>query len=181
MKELSLHILDIVQNSIRAEATEIGIEIEENPESDEYSITIRDNGFGMDTDTLKKVNDPFYTSRTTRKVGLGISLFKQNAEQTGGKLILESELGKGTVLKAVFVLSSIDRPPLGDMAGTLSILIGANPDLNFTYTHQTVNGNFILRTIELKEIMEGIPLNHPEVIKYMKELISNNLESIKVS
>ena len=119
MKDLSSHMMDIVQNSIRAEASWIQIRICEDPEADLFLIEIQDNGCGMDEATLARVRDPFFTSRTVRKVGLGIPLLQQNAERTGGKVSIVSQPGQGTTLTARFGHSHLDRPPLGDVAETL--------------------------------------------------------------
>ncbi len=179
MTELSLHILDIVQNSITAQASLISIIIDEDIKNDKYTITITDNGTGMDSETLIKVTDPFYTSRTTRKVGVGISLFKQNAEQTGGSLNIESTQGVGTSLTAIFGHSNIDRPILGDIAGTMTLLIGANPQIRFIYEHKTPVSDFQFDTEEVKSELEGVPINHPDIIKILKELITENLKLIE--
>lgn len=181
MNELSLHILDIVQNSIAANASVIEIIIDEDQAKDRYLIEINDNGKGMSEEVLQEVADPFFTSRTTRKVGLGISLLKQNAEQTGGSLSIFSEEGKGTKLTATFSHKHLDRPVLGDMAGTMTLLIGANPQIRFIYTHCTPLSDFEFDTNEVKEELEGTPINHPDILKALKELIEENLEMIESS
>lgn len=179
MKELSLHILDIVQNSITAGSSLIEVNVEENKNTDRYIITIIDNGKGMDEEVMKNVTDPFYTTRTTRKVGVGISLFKQNAEQSGGNFSIESKIGEGTKVQAVFQLSNIDRPIMGDIAGTMTLLIGANPGIRFIYTHKTEVGDFEFDTSEVVEELEDVPISHPDILKMLKELINENLEMIR--
>jgi len=179
MKELSLHILDIVQNSITAEASKIEILIVENITGNQYVITITDNGKGMDDEMLKIVTDPFFTTRTTRKIGVGISLFKQNAEQTGGSLMIESTVGEGTTLKAIFGYDHLDRPVLGDIAGTMTLLIGANPQIRFIYNHYTALSEFEFDTNEVKEELGKVPINHPDILKALKELIVENLDMIE--
>ena len=129
MQTLSDHILDIAQNSIRAKASRVEIDLQENLTNDSLVISIKDNGCGMDATTLAKVTDPFFTSRTVRKVGLGIPLFKQNAEATGGSLVIESKPGEGTTTAATFTLSHWDRPPMGDIAGSIVILVESIPSL----------------------------------------------------
>ena len=181
MKDLSLHILDIVQNSIRAKATIIGIEIIENPEENRMTIKISDDGNGMNKDELQRATDPFYTSRTTRKVGLGLSLFKQNAEMTVGTFNLESELGKGTKVTAVFGLNHLDRPVMGDLVGTLLLLICSSGETDYVFKHQTPSGEFILDTRELKQTLENVSINHPEVRSFLKEMLQENLEQIQIS
>lgn len=178
MKDLSLHILDIVQNSIVAGANLIQVEIVEDKQQNTFTITISDNGSGMDKETLEKVTDPYFTSRTTRKVGLGLPLFKQNAERTGGHFQLESEPGKGTKVTAVFVHDNLDRPVLGDIAGVMVILAQANPFLDFVYSHQTGNGKYIFDTCEVKEMLEDMPISNPQMSKILKEMIQENLKEI---
>ncbi len=178
MKDLASHIMDIVQNSIRAQASEIVVRINENHLNDQFIIEINDNGTGMDEATLSRVRDPFFTSRTVRKVGLGIPLLQQNAERTGGKLCITSALGQGTRLSVCFVHSHWDRPPLGNIAQTLSLLIAANPGLHFVYQHTTDHGNYLLDTDELKAIFGNIPLNHPDVVSSLEEFIRENLKEI---
>lgn len=179
MTELSLHILDIVQNSIAAQSSLISIIIEEDIKNDKYIIRIVDNGTGMDSETLSKVTDPFFTSRTTRKVGVGISLFKQSAEQTGGSFNIESAPGKGTSVTAIFGHSNIDRPILGDIAGTMTLLIGANQQIRFIYEHITPVSDFQFDTEEAKAELEGVPINHPDILRALKELIEENLKLIE--
>ncbi|MFY9153011.1 MAG: ATP-binding protein [Prolixibacteraceae bacterium] len=181
MKDLSLHILDIVQNSIRAKARLIRIEIIEKPVSDQLIITITDDGSGMNDEQLKRAADPFYTSRKTRKVGLGLSLLRQNAESTGGTFEIESALGKGTKVIATFGLSHLDRPVLGDLTGTLLILISSPGESDFVFRHQTPSGEFALDTREIKLTLDGVQLSHPEIRVFLKELVQENLEQIQIS
>jgi anti-sigma regulatory factor (Ser/Thr protein kinase) len=181
MKDLSLHILDIVQNSIRAKAKLIEIEINELPKENQLIITITDDGSGMNPEQLKSAIDPFYTSRTTRKVGLGLSLFKQNAEMTGGTFNLESELGKGTKVTATFGLNHLDRPVMGDLVGTLLILICTPEEIDYVIKHQTPSGKFVLDTREIKQTLENVPINNPEVRSFLKEMLKENLEQIQIS
>jgi nitrogen-specific signal transduction histidine kinase len=181
MTEISLHILDIVQNSIRAQASLIRIEIDDDAKNDLLTIVISDNGKGMDIETLAQVADPFFTTRTTRKVGLGLSLLKQNAEQTGGSFSIESEVGKGCHTKAVFVLSHLDRQPMGDMAGTMTLLIGANPDIRFIYTHKTALSALEFDTLEAKDELDGVPISHPDILKAIRNLIEDTLDMIEAT
>jgi hypothetical protein len=181
MKDLSLHILDIVQNSIRAKASLIGIEISELPENDQLIITITDDGLGMSQEQVLKAIDPFYTSRTTRKVGLGLSLFKQNAEMTDGSFHIESELRKGTKVTTVFGLKHIDRPVMGDLTGTLLLLICSTDGTDYVFKHQTPSGVFELDTREIKQTLEDVPITHPDVRNFLKEMIQENLEQIQIS
>lgn len=181
MKDLSMHILDIAQNSIRAKASEIIIGIDEKPETDEYIIAIEDNGCGMDDSELAKAIDPFYTSRTTRKVGLGLSLLKQNAENTGGRFSISSEKNIGTKLVAIFGFNNIDRPVLGDIVGSLMILFSSSEEINFVYTHKTSSGEFSVKTSEINEMLDGVPIHNREIRNFLIDYLSTNLKQIQIS
>jgi anti-sigma regulatory factor (Ser/Thr protein kinase) len=178
MKDLSMHIMDIIQNSVRAEATLVELEIKESKKDDLFSILIKDNGFGMTEEVLAKAIDPFFTTRTTRKVGLGLSLLKQNAEQTGGSMKIISKQGVGTELKAVFSHSHLDRPVLGDIAGTMVLLVGANPEMDFIYKHITDEGEYVFNTKEVKEVLDDMPVSDPNIMLYLKEMIKENLNTL---
>ncbi len=180
MKELSLNILDITYNSVKAKATKIEIIVAESEHSDLIEITIRDNGCGMDEAFLKQVTDPFVTTRTTRKVGLGIPLFKQSAEDAGGSFSIESTVGQGTVVCASFRLNHLDRAPIGDMSSTLTSLIQANDSIRFVYTHRTDQGTFVLDTDDLHaQLGDEIPLSEPAVLNWIGEYINENLDHIQ--
>ncbi len=181
MKDISLHILDIVQNSTRAKATEIEVQLEEKPAEDQLILTIKDNGSGIAPEMLKTITDPYTTSRTSRKVGMGLSLLRQNTELSEGHFSIGSELGKGTELSAAFGLSHIDRPPLGDIEGTMALIISSHPEINIIYKHICPGGEVALSTAELKEQLEGVPLSHPEVIRFIKEFLKENLQEIKAA
>ncbi|AZR73307.1 histidine kinase [Anoxybacter fermentans] len=178
MRELSLHILDIAQNSIRAGATEIQIRIDISTMKDELIIEIEDNGCGMSKEMAEKALDPFMTTRTTRRVGLGLPLFKAAAERCDGELELQSEEGKGTLVRARFKLSHIDRAPLGDIAGTIVTLIQGNPEIDFIYRHRYDDQEYCLSTRMLRRELEGIPLNHPEVLEFIAKDISLGLNGM---
>lgn len=181
MNELALHILDIVQNSIRAKAKLVQIKLIEKPGDDEYLIEITDDGEGMNEDQLAKANDPFFTSRTTRKVGLGLSLIQQTAELSEGYFQLSSEKDKGTHLKVKFGFHHVDRPILGDIAGTLLILANNEQETDFVYTHLTPKGDFQLDTREVKKSLGDIPLSNPQIRKFLRDMIHENLEQIQIS
>jgi DNA mismatch repair ATPase MutL len=136
MEELALHILDIVENSLRAGATEVEIAVIENSLADSLTIEITDDGSGMDAATVEQALDPFFTTKSVRKVGLGLSLFREAARAAGGDLAIDSNPDRGTHIKATFQASHVDRQPLGDMGKTLKVLIIANPEVHFRYTHQ---------------------------------------------
>ena len=144
MQDIASHIMDIVKNSIRANAGKVEILVGENPQLDSYVLSIKDNGDGMDSETLARITDPFYTSRKVRKVGLGIPLLKHNAEATGGNIEISSEKGKGTSVTANFTPSHIDMPPEGDVAGTIVLMLIANPNIELIYKHIYNNGEFII-------------------------------------
>jgi hypothetical protein len=178
MLELSLHILDIVENSTRAGATAVYITIIEGISQDLLSIEIRDNGSGMSEDIVAKVLDPFYTTKTVRKVGLGLPMLAQAAERTEGNFILESKGGEGTRVVAEFKFSHIDRQPLGDIISTLITLIAGNSNVDFIYRHEHNNRVFILDTREVKKEIEGVPINHVEVLHFLRQHIQEGLNEI---
>lgn len=179
MPEISLNILDVAQNSVTAGASLIQITIAASTSEDLLTVKIEDNGCGMSQEQVAHVTDPFYTTRTTRKVGLGIPFFKMAAEITGGSFTIESTKGKGTVTTAVFVLSSIDRMPLGDMAGTMTSLIGPNPDLDYVLTASLDGQSAVMDTREFRAVLGDIPLCEPEVLSYIRDYIEENLPLVK--
>ncbi len=180
MQELALHILDIVQNSITANANLIKIEIAEDIRNDFLTITISDNGKGMTVEEIRMVTDPWFTSRTTRRVGMGLPLLKHSVQQAAGSLVVSSEPGNGTEVIAVFRHAHIDRPPLGDLAGVIKLLIGANPGIDFFYRHKKGDREYILDSREVKTILEGVSVSNPEVMNYIGEMVKENLREISV-
>lgn len=178
MKELALHILDIAQNSIAAEASVISIHIIEDINSDKLEISIKDNGTGMDSDVLEQVLDPFYTSRKTRRVGLGLSLFQAAAQQCEGDLYIESEKGRGTSIKAVFRHSHIDRVPIGNMTDTLITLIQGNNNIDYIYTHEYASKKFNLDTFEIRKILKEVDITDVSVLMWLKEYINDELKEL---
>jgi len=150
MEDLSLHILDVVENSIEANASKIEIKIVEEENKDLLSIKIKDNGKGMNTETINKVLDPFYTTRTTRRVGMGLSLLAQASKESNGSFEIYSKIGKGTDVKATFQYSHIDRKPIGDIKSTLITLMVSYPEINFIYEHQDEKESIILDSNKLK-------------------------------
>lgn len=178
MTELSLHILDIVKNSTKAGASLVEVDITESTARNVIEITITDNGCGMDEEFLKGVTDPFKTTRTTRKVGMGLSLFKTAAELTGGSFDITSKVGEGTVVKAVFVRDSIDRQPLGDMASTMVTLVSGSESTDFVYRHD-FNGNvFEFSTVQVKEILGDVAITSSEVLAWINGYIEEGLQEI---
>jgi hypothetical protein len=176
--ELSLHILDIVENSTRAGAKTVCITIIENTVRDILSMEIRDDGSGMSEDILRKVKDPFFTTKTVRNVGLGLPMLAQAAERTEGRLIIESKGGKGTRVAADFKLRHIDRQPLGDISGTLVTLIAGNTDVEFIYRHQHNDQVYILDTRDIKKELEDIPINHVDVLNFIRSHVVEGLKEI---
>jgi Signal transduction histidine kinase len=174
MTELSLNVLDVANNSIRAGADLIEISVHIQREEDIMSITIADNGCGMTKEQLQMVEDPFFTTRTTRKIGLGVPFFKMAAQNTGGSFEIKSEVGIGTTVNAVFKLSHIDRMPLGDMNSTIHTLITLNTQIDFVYTYWFDDNQFTLDTREFREILNDVPLNSPDVSDYIKEYLNEN-------
>ena len=177
MRELSLHILDVLQNSLEAGATLVELVIEEDLAADRLLITVRDNGRGMDQAMLAQVTDPFYTTRKTRQVGLGIPLFQAAAERCNGSLSITSQAGKGTMLSAIFQHSHIDRAPLGDMTGTLlSFILGGICDL--IYRHCVNERRFGLSTSEIRAELGDVSLSHPAVREWLREYIAEGERSL---
>jgi len=172
--------MDIAQNSLSAGATLIGIDIAEDPVRDELLIRVTDNGKGMDAAQISRVEDPFYTTRTTRKVGLGIPLFKMEAEMTGGSFEIHSVPGEGTAVTARFVPSHVDMIPLGDIDGTVQLLICGNPGVDFLYSRSCGDRNFTLDTRELREVLgTDVTLDAPEVLAWIHDYLSEQTKLIK--
>lgn len=175
MEDISSHIMDIAMNSVTAGADRISIVIEKNPATEIFKLVVADNGAGMDAETMIKVQDPFFSTKTGRKVGLGIPLLKGTAETTGGSFRLESEKGVGTSITATFDSRHPDLPPLGNIRDTFFVLIVSHPEVDFDL-HYSVNGKtFALDTAEMKTELEGIPLNHPEVISFLGKYLDEHL------
>jgi hypothetical protein len=171
MRELSLHILDALENSLEAGSTFIELIIEENLAADCLTIAIRDNGRGMSEEQLARVSDPFFTTRSTRHVGFGIPLFKAAAERCNGGLTITSQLGKGTRLQATFQHRHIDRAPLGDMRGTLLASILAGP-CDLRYIHRVGKQEFEFNTREIQAELRDVPLTHPAVRRWLEQFIA---------
>lgn len=176
MRELSLHIIDIAENSIAAKASLISIEVFENLAEDKLTIDIKDNGCGMSEDMLKQVKDPFTTSRKTRKVGLGLSLLEAACERCDGKLDIRSKQGEGTEVLAIMKYNHIDREPLGRIDETLVTLL-LNPDVDIVYTHKVNEKEFIFDSREIKKAAGG-ELGSPEVLQWIREFVCENLQEI---
>lgn len=186
MKELSLNILDIAQNSIKAGASLIEITLTET--EDLLVITISDNGCGMSKELLANVTDPFCTTRKTRKVGMGIPLFRMAAEQTGGKLEITSvseaddPIRHGTVTTATFFKHHLDFTPLGDIVSTLITLFQSIGDYDIVFLHRMSDGPYVkIDTRELRATLDGVPLGAPEVLVWIKDYLNEQYEELKKS
>lgn len=176
MRELSLNVLDIAQNSVSAGATLIEIFLKVDSGADNMSIEINDNGKGMSEDFLKTITDPFTTTRTTRKVGMGIPLFKYSAQSAGGEFCIKSQKGKGTSVKASYKISHIDRMPLGDLNSTLIALISMSPDIDFVFKAEVDKNSAALDTREIREVLGGeVKLDNPEILEFIKNYINENI------
>lgn len=178
MPELSLNIMDLAENSIRAEASFIEILLDENIKDDILTLVIRDNGRGMSKEFVKEITNPFVTTRTTRKVGLGIPFVKQITDSCEGSLVIDSEPGQGTELKAVMKNSHLDRPPVGDIVSVIHSLIVLNPHLDFYFSYCVDNAFYKIDTREWKEILDVVPLNDMNVQKALKEDLLSGLKKI---
>ncbi len=167
-RDLSQHILDIAENGVKAGATLLHLTIEENTAADTLRIAIQDNGSGMDAVTLAKVEDPWFTTRTTRNVGLGIPFFKQAAEMCDGTFRITSEPGVGTLTEATFRHSHIDRPPLGDLTGTLLCMIVGFEGVDIVYRHRVDDREFVLDTRDIRAILgDDVPFSDPDVLAFL--------------
>jgi hypothetical protein len=179
MLELSQHILDIAENSIRAGAKRIDISISESSLKDLLTIKISDDGCGMEEKEINKVLDPFYTTKTVRRVGLGLPLLIKASQASGGSVKLSSQPGKGTKVTATFQLSNIDRQPLGNINSSLISLIAANSDIDFFYNHRHNTQWFKFDTRSIRKEIGDVPIQHPEIIKYIRGIIEEGLRGIK--
>lgn len=179
MQDLSLHILDIVQNSIRAHAKQITVQIQEIPSENELILTIEDNGDGMPRELVNQIIDPFITTRTLRRIGLGIPLLKQSCDISQGKLHISSEMKKGTLIKASMAYNHIDRIPLGDVVSTMITLIQGNPLIDFTCDYQYEGKRFIFKTQEVKTILEDVGIDNLEVLAWLKNYLKENINNIR--
>ncbi|MGL5436873.1 MAG: ATP-binding protein [Lachnospiraceae bacterium] len=174
MTEISLNVLDIAENSTRAGASLVQITVQADTIQDRLTIIIEDNGCGMSPEQVAQVIDPFFTSRTTRNVGLGVPFFKYAAESTGGSFQIVSRLQEGTTVTAEFVLSHIDRMPLGDINSTIHTLVVYHPETDFLYCYCYNGQTFTLDTREFRTVLGDVPFNVPEVSSYIKEYLDEN-------
>jgi len=178
MRELADNILDIAQNSISAKASLVEIDITVDHSRDAVSLRFADNGCGMSAEMAQAVSDPFTTTRKTRKVGLGLPLLKMTAQATGGDFAIESEIGKGTTVSVSFGLSHIDRPPMGDVPGSLFTLVLMNPDVDFLFVYDYDGKNFTFDTRVIRETVAPIPLDNPEISAWIKECLYQEITEL---
>ena len=185
MQDISLHLLDIIENSIRAKAQNVEIYIEVNKKNNMLKIKVDDDGHGMDEDMLVNSQNPFFTTKIDRekKIGLGIPLFKQNAEACDGSFLIRSKKGKGTTIAAEFRLNHIDRMPLGNISDTVLTSIIGHPETDISFTMKTVDLNdeitdFIFDTKLIKRELEGIPLNHPDITSFISSFLTEGITGL---
>ncbi len=175
MEDISSHIMDIVMNSVTAGARHIVIAVKKDPRTLVVSLTVSDDGSGMDGEMAEKVQDPFFSTKTGRKVGLGIPLLKGTAEMTGGSFTLTSRKGAGTTITAAFNSRHPDLPPLGNIRDTFFVLVVSHPEIDFNLCYSVDGKDFLLDTAEWKNELDGIPLNHPEVIGFLSKYLDEHL------
>ena len=179
MRELALHVLDILQNAVEAGASRVSLDIEEDESAGHLTVTIADNGHGMDAATLARSVNPFYTSRTTRHVGLGLPLWSAAAERAGGHMTIQSQPGAGTTVAASFRFSHPDRQPLGDITGTLLAFVLAERPVDLHYVHHSDRGEFAFNTAEIRASLADIPISHPAVRQWLAEYLAEGEESVR--
>jgi hypothetical protein len=179
MRELALHLLDIAENSLAAQAKTVEITVIENLAQDKLGLSVVDDGSGMDADMVRMVTDPFVTTRTTRKVGLGIPLLKAAAEACRGYLMISSELGKGTRVEVEFQRSHIDRMPLGDLASTILTLCVSHPQTHWIFRYQVDQEEFIFDNAPVKDVLGDIPWSEPAILAYLREHLESGIADIQ--
>lgn len=178
MTDLSLHLLDIIQNSLTAGASCVTVGVKAEKEKNLLTLKVEDNGRGMTGETVRRVSDPFYTTRTTRKAGLGIPLFKASAEMAGGDFHIVSAPGEGTTVTATYEISHIDRKPLGSVADTVTMCMMGHPEIEFHLILENDRDSYVLRTEDVREQIGEVPLNDPVIIAYLREMIEEQSRSL---
>ena len=178
LREISLNILDVSQNSIASKASLIEISVEIDTRRKELVFEIKDNGCGMNEEQLANVTDPFFTSRTTRKVGLGVPFLKQAAEATGGSFEIQSQVGVGTRIRTLFHTGHIDCMPLGDITETIWSIVTMNEALDFVYTYRCDDREFVMDTREIRAIIGDISFLTPEVSKFIRNYLEENKQYV---
>ena len=178
MRELALHVLDVLENAIEAGASSIQLTICEDSAEDRLTIEVVDNGRGVEGEDLSRVDDPFYTTRTTRRVGLGIPLLRAAARRCGGELSIGSRPGAGTRVCAAFQRSHIDRAPLGDMRSTLLGILLSQREVNLRYRHRVDDREFAFDTVDMREALQGVPLSHPAVRAWLEGFLTEGFDEL---
>jgi anti-sigma regulatory factor (Ser/Thr protein kinase) len=178
MTDLSLHLLDIIQNSLTAGASHIVVVVKAEKKNSLLTLQVKDDGRGMTEETVRRVSDPFYTTRTTRKAGLGIPLFKASAELAGGDFHIESEPGAGTTVTASYEIGNIDRKPLGSVADTITMCIMGHPEIEFHLILENDDESYVFRTEDVRAQIGEVPLNDPVIIAYLKEMIEEQSRNL---
>jgi hypothetical protein len=171
LEELSDHLMDIAMNSVRAGAKNVALSVVADEAQDRLTISITDDGVGMAEEVVKHVTDPFFSTKTGKKVGLGVPLLKGAAEMCDGEFHIRSAEGRGTEIEAVFALNHPDLPPLGDVKETMFLLSVSNPEVRFSFRYDVEGKEFLLDTGEIKDALGGVPLNHPEVIAFLRRYV----------
>ena len=177
MKEIALHILDIVENSLDAGATAIDVLVDDDPAGNRLRVSVRDDGRGMDARTLAAIDDPFVTSRTTRVAGLGVPLFKEAAEACNGRLEVRSAPGQGTTLEAEFQRDHIDRMPLGDLPGTLLGLVVGRPEIHWRFRYRAGGETFSFDSDPIRQALGDVPLSEPAALRCIRETLEEGFRS----
>lgn len=178
MRDLSMHILDIAQNAVRAEADHIIISLEAEGNPSMLKIVVSDNGRGMEPDFLAKVTDPFTTSRKSRHVGLGIPLLKQSAEMAGGVFSIRSVVNKGTEVCATFPVDSVDRVPAGNVAETLALLVASHPEITWEFKFSSEREQFEFNLADVKNALQGVPVTNRYVQEWIQNTLSDGFKSV---
>lgn len=181
MKTLSLHLFEITSNAVFYGANELEIIVKDSPKENIYSFEVKDNGSGIREENIEKVTDAFFTSRSSRKVGLGLALTKQKAQQCKGDLEIESCYGKGTKVRFWFVHNNIDRPPLGEIEEVIVMSATMKENINLKYKHITDKGEYVFDTKEIRKVLDEVEISNIKIIKALKEMIKTNLEEISVN
>jgi anti-sigma regulatory factor (Ser/Thr protein kinase) len=178
VRELALHILDIARNSLEAGATKLSVTVTERPSEDTLQVVVRDNGRGMDSQALSHAADPFYTTRTTRRVGLGLSLLKAACERCDGEFNVQSKPGKGTEIRCTLKLRHLDRPPLGDMGKAVQALACEAERTELCYRHRVGAKTFKIDTVQLQKELGEVPITDPRVLCWLAEFVKNGIVSV---
>ncbi len=178
MRELALHLLDLARNAVEAGATALTLTVTEDEPADRLEFVLQDDGRGMAPDTVARATDPFYSTRTTRRVGLGLPLLQATCERCGGQLHIKSQPGEGTVVRGKMELNHVDRPPLGDMGAVIQALACESDHTSFRYCHRTNGATFELDTVELQRELGEVPLTDPRVLCWLAQFVNDHIRDV---